>query len=230
MLRSRRARSVWYVEQLMMLLPCKMGFLEVLHSSTVAPQFFSRNKKGVGTFAVCAGAPAKASPVLLFNSVLGSEVACSHRNALTLFLSIVQPLAWFPPRRTKEQEHGAVTIWQNQVLVTHKQNRASFFVNRGVWYRRASVAGKQGECVSWCAMCAGMPCCLDNHDGMMDNYSGVSIVSLTVQNCSSFTKGNSILNIFTFRFAFIESLLLGLEVRTVLKISACWMTRNISSF
>ena len=82
------------------------------------------------------------------------------------------------------------------------------------WETRGAI------CVSWSAMCTGMPCCLENHDGMIvvfrkkndgmidNNYSGVSIVSLTVQNCSYWMKGNSrVVNIFHSPFAFIESLL-----------------------
>ena len=172
MLRSRRAKSVW--------LSCWWCSPEKWCSwkCLAGAQFFSQNKKGVGTFAVCAGAPAKA-----YSWEWGCLLSKQRSHAVPVTVS-TQPLPWFPPRRTKEQEHGAVTIWQNQVLVT--QNRASFFVNRGVWYRRASVAGKQGE---WSA-CLGVQCALEfpaleNHDGMMDNnYYGVSIVSLTVQNCS----------------------------------------------
>jgi len=160
-----------------MILPWKMVFLEALHHSSIAgAQFFLSKQKGRGHL--------RSLRRRTCQSVFLGVRLLAIKATLSRCSWVVQPLPWLPPRRTKEQEHGAVTIWQNRVLVT--QNRASFFVNRGVWYRRASVAGKQGER----SACLGVQCALEcpaleNHDGMMDNnYYGVSIVSLTVQNCS----------------------------------------------
>jgi len=141
-----------------MILPWKMVFLEALHHSSIAGvQFFLSKQKGRGHLRSLRRRTCQSFTCSLakqYSWEWGCLLSQQRSHAVPVTVS-TQPLPWFPPRRTKEQEHGAVTIWQNQVLVT--QNRASFFVNRGVWYRRASVAGKQGER----SACLGVQCALE---------------------------------------------------------------------
>ena len=166
-----------------------------------------------------AWAPSQFAPAHLPKRILGSEVACYQSNALTLFLSSAAT-SLIP----STQNQGTRTRSSNNLTKPSAGNTESsiFLCQQGSliqaglcsWETRGAI------CVSWSAMCTGMPCCLENHDGMIvvfrkkndgmidNNNSGVSIVSLTVQNCSYWMKGNSrVVNIFHSPFAFIESLL-----------------------